>query len=62
MISTMSSRYFGMPLAKKLTLGDAKACSDRVRRLALPLNLVEKVCSVYAAWSGLKLVIRKALR
>ncbi|MFK7964649.1 MAG: DUF3052 family protein [Burkholderiaceae bacterium] len=34
-----------------------------VRELALPMGLVDvKVCAVDATWSGLKLVIRKALR
>jgi hypothetical protein len=34
-----------------------------VRRLALPLGWVDvKVCAVDAVWSGLKLVVRKALR
>jgi hypothetical protein len=36
---------------------------DRVRELALPLGLVDvKVCAVDETWSGLKLVVRKALR
>lgn len=36
---------------------------DLIRTLALPLRLVDvKVCAVDAAWSGLKLVIRKHLR
>ena len=36
---------------------------DSVRELALPLGLVDiKVCAVDEVWSGLKLVIRKALR
>lgn len=36
---------------------------DIVRELALPLGLVDiKVCAVDETWSGLKLVIRKALR
>ncbi len=36
---------------------------DTVRELALPLGLVDiKVCAVNDVWSGLKLVIRKALR
>jgi len=36
---------------------------DTVRELALPLGLVDvKVCAVDDTWSGLKLVIRKALR
>lgn len=36
---------------------------DTVRELALPLGWVDiKVCAVSAVWSGLKLVVRKALR
>jgi hypothetical protein len=34
-----------------------------IREIALPLGLVDtKVCAVDDTWSGLKLVIRKALR
>lgn len=36
---------------------------DVIRSVALPLGYVDiKVCAVDATWSGLKLVIRKALR
>jgi hypothetical protein len=36
---------------------------DVVRELALPLGFVDvKVCAVTDIWSGLKLVVRKALR
>ena len=36
---------------------------DTIRELALPLGFVDvKVCAVSDVWSGLKLVIRKALR
>ena len=36
---------------------------DTIRKLALPLGLVDvKVCAVDDVWSGLKLVIRKELR
>ncbi len=36
---------------------------DRIRELALPLGWVDvKVCAVDATWSGLKLVVRQALR
>lgn len=36
---------------------------DVIREVALPLGLVDvKVCAVDEVWSGLKLVIRKALR
>ena len=36
---------------------------DVIREIALPMGLVDvKVCAVDGTWSGLKLVIRKALR
>jgi hypothetical protein len=36
---------------------------DSVRELALPLGFVDvKVCAIDETWSGLKLVVRKALR
>lgn len=36
---------------------------DTIRTVALPMGYVDiKVCAVDATWSGLKLVIRKALR
>jgi hypothetical protein len=36
---------------------------NAVRRAALPLGFVDvKVCAVDATWSGLKLVVRRALR
>jgi hypothetical protein len=36
---------------------------ETIRELALPLGLVDvKVCAVSEVWSGLKLVVRKALR
>jgi len=36
---------------------------DTIRELALPLGFVDvKVCAVSDVWSGLKLVVRKALR
>ena len=36
---------------------------NTIRDLALPLGFVDvKVCAVDEAWSGLKLVVRKALR
>ena len=36
---------------------------NTVRRVALPMGWVDvKVCAVDATWSGLKLVVRKALR
>ena len=36
---------------------------NAVRRIALPMGWVDiKVCAVDTTWSGLKLVVRKALR
>ena len=36
---------------------------DTIREVALPLGFVDvKVCAVTETWSGLKLVVRKALR
>ena len=36
---------------------------DVIREVVLPLGWVDvKVCAVDATWSGLKLVVRKALR
>ena len=36
---------------------------DVIREVALPMGFVDiKVCAVDATWSGLKLVVRKALR
>ncbi len=60
--------YSGTPLAKKLGIkpGSRVATTiteDAIRELALPLGLVDiKVCAVTDIWSGLKLVVRKALR
>jgi len=36
---------------------------NTIRELALPLGFVDvKVCAIDETWSGLKLVVRKALR
>ena len=41
----------------------SEVTEDTVRDLALPLGFVDvKVCAVDNVWSGLKLVVRKALR
>jgi hypothetical protein len=41
----------------------SEVTEDTVRELALPLGFVDiKVCAVSEVWSGLKLVVRKALR
>lgn len=48
---------------KKAAKVETDITEDVVRRLALPMGYVDvKVCAVDATWSGLKLVIRKALR
>ncbi|WP_405225493.1 DUF3052 domain-containing protein [Lentisalinibacter sediminis] len=47
---------------KKASAVETDVSEDVVRELALPMGLVEKVCAVAETWSGLKLVIRKALR
>ena len=48
---------------KKAAKVSTDITEDTVREVALPLGLVDiKVCAVDETWSGLKLVIRKALR
>lgn len=48
---------------KKASKIPSEITEDVVRDLALPLGLVDvKVCAIDETWSGLKLVIRKALR
>jgi hypothetical protein len=48
---------------KKASKQPTDITEDTIRRLALPLGFVDiKVCAVDATWSGLKLVVRKALR
>ena len=48
---------------KKASKVETDITEDVIREVALPLGLVDvKVCAVDATWSGLKLVIRKALR
>ena len=48
---------------KKSSKVETDITEDTIREVALPLGLVDvKVCAVDATWSGLKLVIRKALR
>ena len=48
---------------KKASKVETDISEDVIRDVALPLGLVDvKVCAVDAVWSGLKLVIRKALR
>ena len=48
---------------KKASKVPTDITEDTIRELALPLGFVDvKVCAVSDVWSGLKLVIRKALR
>lgn len=48
---------------KKASNVSTDITEDTIRAVALPMGLVDvKVCAVDATWSGLKLVIRKALR
>ena len=48
---------------KKASKVPTTLTEDVVRELALPLGLVDvKVCAVTEVWSGLKLVVRTALR
>jgi hypothetical protein len=48
---------------KKAAKMDTDVTEDVVRAVALPTGLVDvKVCAVDDVWSGLKLVVRKALR
>lgn len=48
---------------KKASKQPTDITEDAIREIALPMGLVDvKVCAVDETWSGLKLVIRKALR
>ena len=48
---------------KKASKVETDIVEDTIREVALPLGFVDvKVCAVDAAWSGLKLVVRKELR
>lgn len=48
---------------KKASKVPADIAEDVIREVAFPLGLVDvKVCAVDQTWSGLKLVVRKALR
>jgi hypothetical protein len=48
---------------KKAAKVETDITEDTIREIALPMGLVDiKVCAVDETWSGLKLVIRKALR
>ncbi|MGH6950465.1 MAG: hypothetical protein ACREH4_06315 [Vitreimonas sp.] len=48
---------------RKAAKVDTDITEDAIRKIALPMGYVDvKVCAVDQTWSGLKLVIRKALR
>ena len=52
-----------MSWPKKSSGIPSEVTEDTVRKIALPLGLVDiKVCAVDETWSGLKLVIRKEHR
>jgi len=48
---------------KKSAKVPSEITEDVIREVALPLGFVDvKVCAIDEVWSGLKLVVRKALR
>jgi hypothetical protein len=48
---------------KRISGVETDITEDVIREVALPMGLVDvKVCAVDETWSGLKLVIRKAIR
>jgi hypothetical protein len=48
---------------KKASKVETDITEDTIREVAFPLGFVDiKVCAVSETWSGLKLVVRKALR
>ncbi len=52
-----------VPWPKKAPKVTTDITEDTIREVALPLGFVDvKVRAVDAVWSGLKLVVRKALR
>jgi hypothetical protein len=60
-LSPNSSVWVSWP--KKASKVPTDITEDTIRAVALPLGFVDiKVCAVTEVWSGLKLVVRKALR
>ena len=60
-LSAEASIWISWP--KKASRVPTDVTEDTVRDIALPLGFVDvKVCAVSEVWSGLKLVVRKALR
>jgi hypothetical protein len=60
-LSPNSSVWVSWP--KKASKVPTDITEDTIRTVALPLGYVDiKVCAVTEVWSGLKLVVRKALR
>jgi hypothetical protein len=48
---------------KRASKMDTDMTDDEMRRVALPLGLVDnKVCAIDSTWTGLRLVWRKELR
>ena len=61
LVSPSSTIWVSWP--KKASKVPTDITEDTIRELALPLGFVDvKVCAVSDVWSGLKLVVRKALR
>jgi hypothetical protein len=57
------SGFIWISWPKKAAKVPTDITEDTIREVALPLGLVDvKVCAVDSVWSGLKLVIRRALR
>ena len=57
------SGFIWVSWPKKASKMSTDITEDVIRDVALPMGLVDvKVCAVDETWSGLKLVIRKALR
>src|ERR1700685_3358006 len=58
-----SSAVIWISWPKKSSKVPTDITEDTIRGTALPLGFVDiKVCAVTEVWSGLKLVVRKALR
>jgi hypothetical protein len=58
-----ASGFVWVSWPKKASKVATDITEDVIREIALPLGFVDvKVCAVSEVWSGLKLVIRKALR
>jgi hypothetical protein len=57
------SGFIWVSWPKKASKVETDITEDVIRDVALPMGLVDvKVCAVDSTWSGLKLMVRKALR